>query len=328
MGIRFDGFQTFTGDTKSTVSYASISNYYLSKGLGVEDIEEVSYPQEILWKFSDDVIISTHRIGGIDPLVFRNVYHGVFDYNQSGFLKSAVFNRVSFVYHDPEDSSEYGFTYQSNSGVVWEDTNSLSSWDVAINKLTNRANMIDEYELGTKQGILNGVDGNFLSGDWRTDPFASFQLEDSIVGLNIEGVYRLFNSATGNHMFSSNPTEIDIVTGQGWANEGIAYKKPGLNGTDLHRFLVKSENRHFYTANENEKNSIIDNTALQDYQYEGVAFSVYAAADAPDGSLPVIRYLNTLSNSHLYSSSTAEQDVLNASQEWVNEGLAWYGESF
>ena len=43
----------------------------------------------------------------------------------------------------------------------------------------------------------------------------------------IEGyVYRLRNDLTGKYIFSANSGEIDIITGQGWANEGAAYASP------------------------------------------------------------------------------------------------------
>ena len=37
-------------------------------------------------------------------------------------------------------------------------------------------------------------------------------------------VYRLSNASTGRFLFSANSVEIDILTGQGWSNEGIAFK--------------------------------------------------------------------------------------------------------
>ena len=141
--------------------------------------------------------------------------------------------------------------------------------------------------------------------------------------LHVEGhVYRLRNDSTGKFIFSANSGEIDIITGQGWVNEGAAYSSPTNATTDLHRFLM-SNGGHFYTANTFEKNILLQDSS---FTYEGIAYQVYSTAEPPQGSIPVIRYLSS-SGSHLYSTSQYEQSILDASSQWVNEGIAWYGEA-
>jgi hypothetical protein len=135
-------------------------------------------------------------------------------------------------------------------------------------------------------------------------------------------VYRLRNDSTGKFIFSANSGEIDIITGQGWVNEGAAYSSPTNATTDLHRFLM-SNGGHFYTANTFEKNILLQDSS---FTYEGIAYQVYSTAEPPQGSIPVIRYLSS-SGSHLYSTSQYEQSILDASSQWVNEGIAWYGEA-
>ena len=137
-------------------------------------------------------------------------------------------------------------------------------------------------------------------------------------------VYRLLNPGSGRYLFSSNNTEIDILTGLNWINEGITYKSPTTGGTDLHRYMLADGSGHFYTANNTEK-KILDNSYL--FTYEGVAFKVYAAADEVPNLVPVVRYFNKESGVHLYSTSTYEQSLLDPSSTWINEGIAWYGEA-
>ena len=145
---------------------------------------------------------------------------------------------------------------------------------------------------------------------------------------SIPCVYRLRNDNSGRYLFSSNQGEIDIITGAGWTNEGIAYKSPAPSLTktsSLHRYSMNGEG-HFYTANAYEK-GIIDST--MSWTYEGVAFQVYSHEQVlPEvNTVAVKRYLNTESNIHLYSTSSYEQGILNASPEWIYEGIAWYGET-
>ena len=142
-----------------------------------------------------------------------------------------------------------------------------------------------------------------------------------------EYVFRLYNTSTGKHLFPSNEFETDLLTGQlGWENEGIAFMTPGVGyGTrDLHRFFVESEGRHFYTANDFEKQKIID--SLPGFRYEGVVFEVHAPISSPAGAIPVVRYLNVSGGHHVYSTSLQEQAILNESSLWINEGIAWYGD--
>ena len=107
----------------------------------------------------------------------------------------------------------------------------------------------------------------------------------------------------------------------------MSYRSVSTDSANLHRFFVEGENRHFYTANNREKDLIMKSPNMQHYNYEGIAFKVYGQSDATEGSLAVVRYLNKETGSHLYSTSPYEQSILDASSEWVNEGIAWYGEA-
>ncbi len=137
-------------------------------------------------------------------------------------------------------------------------------------------------------------------------------------------VYRLFNASSGAYLFSSNSNEIDIITGQGWTNEGAAYQSPSSGSADLHRFLIQGSGKHFYTANYDEK-AILQTSP--GYLYEGIAYQVYSSSDQSSSSVPVVRYLNTDTGSHIYSTSQIEQNIFSQTSSMINEGVAWYGES-
>ena len=144
---------------------------------------------------------------------------------------------------------------------------------------------------------------------------------------SLVSVNRLYNIAAAKHLFSSNQTEIDILTGSGWINEGTVYYEPDIATADVFRFYIAQENRHFYTAHEYERDLIINNKdfANAGWQYEGKAFSAYSTIDFPEDAVQVLRYLNQETGSHLYSTSIYEQTILDQDTNWVNEGIAWYG---
>ena len=145
---------------------------------------------------------------------------------------------------------------------------------------------------------------------------------------NSTPVNRLYNSSQGRHLFSSNENEIDILTGSGWENEGALYLSPEEGTAEVFRFYVSDENRHFYTALESERDMIIGNQdTFAGWQFEGEAFSAYSTSDYPDEAVAVVRYLNQETGNHVYSTSTFEQSLLNEDSNWLNEGVAWYGDS-
>ena len=196
----------------------------------------------------------------------------------------------------------------------------LSNWNVISNKKYTAL-----FEKTTaSSSYIRVYDGAFTDRASNANIIGAYQE----ILASIPYVYRLRNDRSGKYLFSSNQAEIDIITGIGWTNEGIAYKSPAespIKTSSLHRYNMNG-NGHFYTANEYEK-EIIDATTSWDY--DGVAFSVYSHEQVQPAVnvLAVRRYINSESGNHLYSTSSYEQSILDASTQWVNEGIAWYGEA-
>ena len=170
------------------------------------------------------------------------------------------------------------------------------------------------------------LDG-FVENGYFLDLEGALTMVSTIDSLS-NSVYRLYNSKTGKHLFSSNQGEIDILTGEGgdWNNEGISYTSPGIGTANVYRFYVGNQNRHFYTANESERDAIIASSSFSSWLYEGAAFNCFSVDQRPDSSLAVVRYLDRSSGSHVYSTSPVEQSILDNSLNYLNEGIAWYGD--
>jgi len=140
-------------------------------------------------------------------------------------------------------------------------------------------------------------------------------------------VYRLYNSSSGEHLFTTSQAEIDILTGLprgSFVNEGVAYSAPANGNQAVYRFLQATTGLHFYTANDAEKDSLIANPG-QGYQYEGAAFYVNGAASAPAGATPVFRFYDSANGKHFYTASAGEvASVRSTLPSWTYEGAAWY----
>ena len=190
--------------------------------------------------------------------------------------------------------TQSSFKYKSLQGLV-EDGNYLNLKDALVlaSQIKGEKNIVDP---------ITGIENNptFVDGN----------------------VYRLRDNKTGVFLFSSNGYEIDLITGQGWTNEGIAYAAPTVPTASLHRFKLSNGLGYFYTANEQEK-GLLESSA--GYDYEGIAFNVYSVDDFPLTSIPVVRYLGS-SGLHLYSTSVAEQNILDKTAGWTREGIAWYAD--
>ena len=228
--------------------------------------------------------------------------------------------------------------------------------DLTINGCTLDVSLIDGFELdlgqlfiiskvdgeltGTYEGLEEGaVVGSFDSvyGQNGMNLFISYKAGDgndiglystnsSLAPSPSDSVDRLYNSSEGRHLLSSNENEIDILTERGWVNEGTIYSAPEQATAEVFRFYIASENRHFYTALESERDIIIgDQATFSDWEYEGGAFSAYSTNDFPSDAVAVVRYLNQVSGNHVYSTSVFEQGILDQDSNWVNEGIAWYG---
>jgi hypothetical protein len=70
-----------------------------------------------------------------------------------------------------------------------------------------------------------------------------------------------------------------------------------------------------------------DQDTFSGWDYEGGAFSAYSTNDFPSDAVAVVRYLNEVSGNHVYSTSTFEQGILDQDSNWLNEGVAWYGDA-
>ena len=90
------------------------------------------------------------------------------------------------------------------------------------------------------------------------------------------------------------------------------------------RFWSPTNNRHFYTISEAEKDGLIANYP-DVWTYESVAYYAFET-DAEPGLLPVYRFWSPVLVAHFYTTSESEKQKLidNYSHVWTYEGIAFY----
>ena len=282
---------------------------------------------------------TSYTLDGISTIdEYREVSLGSFNFSPEGKMTSAVFTERSRSLWSKETTLATGEIKVTEDVKYWtlsapvqlNDATNRVMWDEASERIqagkvvvdTAVQNGIEEPIIGSMSTFLSGNMSKFYADGWQDGTLS----EDKLLDLN--KVYRLFNQPLGRHLFSMNVQEVDILTGSGWVNEGIAYFSPTSPTAEVHRFFVQGENRHFYTANMAEKDAIVASSNLSHYIYEGIAYKAYSHDDKPENSVAVVRFYNTNTGSHLYSTSSYEQSLLANDLSWINEGIAWYGDAF
>jgi len=106
-------------------------------------------------------------------------------------------------------------------------------------------------------------------------------------------------------------------------NEGASADESAL--APVYRFWSDTFSSHFYTINENEKNTLIQDHA-DTWTFEGIAFYAYPPDRAPVGGKPVYRFWSGSLGRHFYTiSETERQKMIGDSVDtWTSEGIAWY----
>ncbi|MDR0298928.1 MAG: family 25 glycosyl hydrolase [Streptococcaceae bacterium] len=127
--------------------------------------------------------------------------------------------------------------------------------------------------------------------------------------------YRLYNSKTGEHLYTQGITERNYLISNGWNDEGIGWYAPA-NGQPVYRLFNRTTGEHLYTTGISEKNYLV----TTDWNYEGIAW--YSG-----GSYPIYRAYNGRNDprgSHNWTSSLLEQNYITSHEGWNDEGIAWY----
>lgn len=321
------GYAVFRDDETREISFNEYRNYLENEGRNefLNGVDPSEYPYKIEVEFGDNNFVSTTVNDYGVSRIFRV---GDAVYGASGVFQSFNLKLEYSMHYYFDDGDIKGDVFDYGAGYMIEFPLTVEA-DQAYGKYLEEND--DDLEISYfdslssrglgKSAFSSSEVSVFFQEEWYLNPFGNdFNGSKS-------SVYRLFNQNSGRYLFSSNQVEIDIITGMDWINEGIAYKSPDSDQetTALHRFNTNG-NGHFYTANESEK-EILESTTS--WTYEGIAFQVYSheQAGSVTSAIPVIRYLNTNSGVHLYSTSSIEQEILNTAPEWLYEGIAWYGTS-
>lgn len=129
-------------------------------------------------------------------------------------------------------------------------------------------------------------------------------------------MHRLYNPNSGEHFYTGNSNEKEVLTNKGWQYEGTGWVAPE-DGDPVYRMYNKNSGDHHYTMNADEK-TMLERVG---WTYEGIGWRSSTGKETP---LYRAYNPNAKAGSHNYTTNNAEQQSL-LRAGWKDEGLAWYG---
>lgn len=165
--------------------------------------------------------------------------------------------------------------------------------------------------------------------DIITDDLENPDPDGNIDSNDIRGttVFRFFDSVAGVHFYTANEAERDFVEDNldNYEQENPSYASVNPenldNAAEIYRFFNSTTGGHFYTANETERDFVIDN--LDDFVFEDLAFSAFETNI--DDTIPVYRFFETTTGVHFYTANETERTFVAENLSNYNfEGIAYY----
>lgn len=131
-------------------------------------------------------------------------------------------------------------------------------------------------------------------------------------------MYRLYNPNSGEHFYTKDDHEKEVLTSLGWKYEGVGWYAPFSSNTPVYRLYNNNAGDHHYTTDKKEKDTLV----RVGWKDEGISWY-----SDDQQRVPLYRVYNPnakKAGAHHYTTNVAERNSL-VSQKWIDEGIAWYG---
>ncbi len=176
---------------------------------------------------------------------------------------------------------------------------------------TQYASKLDEF-INTNGASAGGGSMTSLPGEGATPS------EDIPILENAVAMLRVYNPNNGEHFFTSDVNECNVLVASGWINEGVGWYAPtNREEHPVYRLYNPIAGEHHFTILANERDLLIRSGWMNE---EVGWFS------DPDQRVPLLRSYNPYSftGTHNYTVDNSEHSAL-VSMGWIDEGVAWYG---
>lgn len=212
-----------------------------------------------------------------------------------------------------------GYTSGVYANLNWWNNYLTNPFFGSVRKWVAQYNIVCEYSGAfevwqcSSRGSIPGVSGNV---DINFDFTGKYYEPTSPEGA--QHVYRLYNPNSGEHLYTFDKAERDMLTPLGWIYEGIAWNVPLTSSVPVYRLYNPNNGDHHYTTDKSE----VDKIVPLGWIYEGVFWH-----STDSSGVPIYRLFNPYmkgAGNHHFTTSLQERDWL-VSLGWKAEGVAYYG---
>lgn len=320
--------QPLRTDTNSLNTLDLSKNYQLTYvNAAYNGLYEIKLPASVV-----TVLLNDNKMGSLDASSLKNLE--ILDVTNNGMESLKVASTVTILRASKNhlatlDLKDFNGTADLSNQTLYYNVGdkavSLKGYDEAFDKKGLAK------DTTTNKAIVSGgsidADGVFTFNDKKGDPAYTWNTNaTAATAKNMEvklvaavRMNRLYNPNSGEHFYTKDAHEKDVLVGLGWQYEGIGWNAPE-SGAPVYRLYNPNAGDHHYTKSANEKDTLVN----VGWQYEGIGW--YSATEAPYVNLQVYREYNPnakAAGAHNYTVSEVENDAL-VSLGWIDEGTAWW----
>ena len=328
-------YYTYSLNEESPLAIGADGTIYLTSGNYLYAIDP-----DMSWS-SNDWRYETGGTGESGPAIGADgtIYVGtggwdnkLYAINSDG-TKKWVFNTRSNIYSTPAIGSDGTIYVGSGANLHAINSDGTEKWAFETGGAVDSSPAIGSdgtIYVGSRDNSFFAVNGS--SGGLANTPWPMFHHDLLHTGRAsaTSPIYRFFSTQTNAHFFTIDEEEKDtIIANYPWYRyEGIAWYAYAVGNepddtSPIYRFFSTQTNAHFFTIDEEEKDTIIANYPW--YRYEGIAWYAYAVGNEPDDTSPIYRFFSTQTNAHFFTIDEEEKDTIIANYPWYRyEGIAWY----
>lgn len=155
--------------------------------------------------------------------------------------------------------------------------------------------------------------------DLGTVSYAAQRIADYDLDNGLPVVFRLYDSGTGTHLYTSDSREATAALDLGYVEEGVPFSNEGSHPqlASVHRFFSATATDFVLTSDPAEIAALSQSGS--GFSYDGVVFT--GIADAEPGTTPIYRFYSAADSDHLYTSNFSEGS---GAEGYAYEGIGWY----
>lgn len=231
----------------------------------------------------------------IDPIQYQEDHDNYFDIILSG--DAAAVARLTTVVIPTSAESGYSDIYNPGGPGRTPVDGVIYTAPAAVQRIGIDVNLDD---LGTVS--------------YADQALAGYDLDDAL-----PVVFRLYDAATGTHLYTASSNEAGAAIGLGYTEEGVPFSNEGShpNLIGVHRFFSADATDYVLTTDPLEIAALSE--VGSGFSYDGVGFN--GIAEPEPGTTAVHRFYSASSSDHLY---TSDYDEGAAAAGYAYEGIAWY----